>query len=113
MQDGHLVYEYNLFEVERTRMRSESKIPAGDVVIEVKSRLAEKRPISPLDVVVSVDGKEIMSGTVPRTAPLLFTANDCLDIGVDWGSPVSTEYFDKAPYEFEGDIDVTTISYPE
>ena len=34
MQDGQLVYEYNLFEVERTRMRSASKIPAGDVVIE-------------------------------------------------------------------------------
>ena len=50
-------------------MRSESKIPAGDVVIEVKSRLAEKRPISPLDVVVSVDGKEVMSGTV-RADPL-------------------------------------------
>ena len=113
MEDGHLVYEYNLFEVERTRMRSASKVPAGDVVIEVKSRLKEARPISPLDVVVSVDGKEVMSGTVPRTAPLLFTANDCLDIGMDWGSPVSTEYFDKAPYEFEGDIGVTTISYPE
>ncbi|HAC08095.1 MAG TPA: arylsulfatase, partial [Phycisphaerales bacterium] len=113
MIDGHLYYEYNLFEVERTRMRSASKIPAGDAVIEVKSRLKEARPISPLDVVVTVNGKEVMSGTVPRTAPLFFTANDCLDIGVDWGSPVSTEYFDKAPFEFEGDIGVTTIAYPE
>ena len=94
-------------------MRSASKIPAGDVVIEVKSRLQEAWPISPLDVVVSVDGKENMSGTVPRTAPLLFTANECLDIGMGWGSPVSTEYFEMAPFEFEGDIGVTTISYPE
>jgi hypothetical protein len=54
-----------------------------------------------------------MSGTVPRTAPLLFTANDCLDIGFDWGSPVSTEYFDKAPFEFEGTLGTTTISYPD
>ena len=113
MIDGHLYYEYNLFEVERTRMRSESAIPAGDVVIEVKSRLKEARPISPLDVVVSVNGKEVMSGTVPRTAPLLFTANDCLDIGMDWGSPVSTEYFEKAPFEFEGTLGTTTISYPD
>ncbi|MDG1978536.1 MAG: arylsulfatase [Phycisphaerales bacterium] len=113
MIDGHLYYEYNLFEVERTRMRSASKIPAGDAVIEVKSRLKEARPISPLDVVVTVNGKEVMSGTVPRTAPLFFTANDCLDIGVDWGSPVSTEYFDKAPFEFEGELGVTTIAYPE
>ncbi len=64
MQDGQLVYEYNLFEVERTRMRSASKIPAGDVVIEVKSRLQEARAISPLDVVVSVDGKEVCSAEI-------------------------------------------------
>jgi hypothetical protein len=76
-------------------------------------RPREARPISPLDVVVTVNGREVMSGTVPRTAPLLFTANDCLDIGFDWGSPVSTEYFDKAPFEFEGTLGTTTISYPD
>ena len=46
-------------------------------------------------------------------APLLFTANDCFDIGVDWGSPVSPLYFDKAPFEFDGTIGVTTIKYPD
>ena len=94
-------------------MRSESPLPAGETVIQVSSRLTEARPLSPLDVVVSVNGKELMSGTVPRTAPLLFTANDCLDIGFDWGSPVSTEYFDQAPFEFEGTLGTTTIAYPE
>ena len=64
-------------------------------------------------MVVTVNGQEVISGTVPRTAPLLFTANDCLDIGFDWGSPVSTEYFDKAPFEFEGTLGTTTISYPD
>ena len=113
MIDGYLYYEYNLFEVERTLMKSKAPLPAGDVVIEVESRLKEARPISPLDVVVTVNGKEVISGTVPRTAPLLFTANDCLDIGYDWGSPVSTEYFDEAPFEFEGTLGTTTISYPE
>ena len=113
MIDGHLYYEYNLFEIERTLMKSPSPLPAGEVVIEVKSRLQEPRPISPMDIVVSVNGKEVLNGTVPRTAPLLFTANDCLDIGYDWGSPVSTEYFDEAPFEFEGTLGTTTISYPE
>ena len=112
MVDGYLVYEYNLFEIERTSMRSKSPIPAGEAVIEVRSRLKENRPISPLDIVVTVNDQEVMSGTVPRTAPLLFTANDCLDIGFDWGSPVSTEYFDKAPFAFEGTLGTTTIAYP-
>ena len=38
------------------------------------------------------------------TAPLTFTANDCLDIGSDLGSPVSIEYYDDAPFKFNGKI---------
>ena len=38
------------------------------------------------------------------SAPLLFTANDCLDIGTDLGSPVSVDYYDKAPFKFNGTI---------
>ncbi len=113
MQDGYLVYEYNLFEIKRTVFRSAEPIGAGDVVIEVESRLAEAKPASPLDVKISVNGKAVAGGRVPMTAPLTFTANDCLDIGFDWGSPVSTEYFDDAPFKFEGTLGTTTISYSD
>jgi arylsulfatase len=47
------------------------------------------------------------------TAPLTFTANDCLDIEYGWGSPRSTEYFDDALYKFEGTLGTTTISYSD
>ena len=53
------------------------------------------------------------SGQVPITAPLLFTANDCLDIGTDLGSPVSLDYFDKAPFTFNGRIDEVRVKYIE
>jgi hypothetical protein len=42
---------------------------------------------------------------------LLFTASDCLDIGVALGSPVSLDYFDKAPFKFNGRIDQVTVRY--
>ena len=113
MKDGYLVYEYNLFEIKRTVFRSAKPLPAGDVVIDVKSRLAEDKPAAPLDVEISVNGKVVAGGQVPMTAPLTFTANDCLDIGYDWGSPVSTEYFEQAPFKFEGTLGTTTISYPD
>jgi len=53
MKDGYLVYEYNLFEIRRTQVRSAEPLPAGDAVIEVSSRLAEARPAAPLDVATS------------------------------------------------------------
>ena len=36
---------------------------------------------------------------------MLFSANDCLDIGIALGSPVSMDYYDKAPFKFDGTID--------
>ena len=39
---------------------------------------------------------------VPVSAPLGFTANDCLDFGIDLGSPVGLEYYDQAPFKFNG-----------
>jgi hypothetical protein len=48
---------------------------------------------------------------VPVSAPLLFTANDCLDIGTDLGSPVSVDYYDQAPFKFSGKIDKMRLKY--
>jgi len=39
--------------------------------------------------------------------------NICLDIGSDLGSPVSKDYFDLAPFSFNGTIGTTKIWYPK
>lgn len=49
---------------------------------------------------------------ISTASAVSFTANDCLDIGSDLGSPVSLDYFDKAPFAFNGTIGTTTIKYP-
>ena len=41
----------------------------------------------------------------------MFTANDCFDLGVDLGSPVSLDYFDEKPFKFEGIIKKTEVKY--
>ena len=58
-----------------------------------------------------VNGAAVAEGTVPISAPLLFTANDCLDVGVALGSPVSLDYYDKAPFRFNGTIDRMHVRY--
>ena len=42
--------------------------------------------------------------TVKRTVPAAFTASETFDVGVDLGSPVSLDYFDRAPFAFTGKI---------
>jgi arylsulfatase len=53
----------------------------------------------------------VATGQVPISAPLGFTANDCLDIGIVHGSPVSLDYFDKVPFKFNGTIEQVHVSY--
>ncbi len=64
-----------------------------------------------LKVVLKVNGNEVASGVVPVSAPLIFTANDCLDFGIDLGSPVGIEYYDQAPFKFNGDIKGARVEY--
>jgi arylsulfatase len=109
--DGHLCYEYNLFIVQRTKIRSQRRIPAGPATIRISTEYAEVRPGGPLDVVLSVGDEEVAAGRVPISAPLLFTANDCLDIGVCHGGRVSLDYYDRAPFPFDGTIANVNVRY--
>ncbi len=111
LDDGYLCFEYNLFILMRTKIRSAQPIAPGAHTVEVSTVYAQQRPGGPLDVVLSVDGQEVGRSTVPVSAPLLFTANDCLDIGTCLGSPVSLDYFDRAPFPFEGTIETVVVEY--
>lgn len=42
-----------------------------------------------------------------------FTANDCLDIETDLGLPVPMDYFDRAPFEFNGRINLFLNLLPD
>jgi arylsulfatase A-like enzyme len=109
VKDGVLCYEYNMFEIERTRLKAKDKLPIGKVKIEIESKLA--RPGAPMDVTMKVNGKLVAEGRVPITVPGWFTGNDCLDIGSDLGSPVSSDYFDQAPFAFNSSIGTTHIRH--
>jgi arylsulfatase len=106
---GKLSYEYNLFEIERTRLETKEALPAGKAKVEVETRIAAPRGAA--EVVIRVGGKEVARGSVPRTATLAFTANDAFDVGMDSYSPVSDVYFDRKPFRFNGTIEGVHISY--
>jgi arylsulfatase A-like enzyme len=111
VKDGVLSYEYNLFEIRRTHIKAKGQLPTGKVKIEVETTYVERKPAGPLRVVLKVNGKEVASGEVPVSAPLTFTANDALDFGIDLGSPVGIEYYDLAPFEFNGKIEGAHVKY--
>jgi arylsulfatase len=110
VKDGYLNYEFNLFEVQRTKIKSKSKLPLGNIKIEVESKLTSKIG-GPMDITLKVNGEVVGQGKVPAAMSLHFTSNATFDIGVDLDSPVALDYYDLAPFAFNGKIGKTTITY--
>ncbi len=107
MEDGHLVYEYNMMIIENYKAQTE-KIPAGKHRIVIDTTIA--KPAGAADVVISLDGSEAAKTTVARTVPAAFSATESFDIGVDLGSTVSLSYEDKRPFAFDGKIRTVEVA---
>ena len=107
MDKGQLVYEYNMMMIERYIGRSAAPVGSGKHRIEVDTSIA--KPGGPADVAILVDGQEVMRVAVKRTVAGAFSASETLDVGVDLGSPVSFNYFDRRPFGFSGQIETVTV----
>jgi arylsulfatase len=115
IRNNILYYEYNLFEIERTKIASRTKLPAGRVKLEYEFKRKPHAGGAPHlasgEIVIKANGKEVARGEIPTLATLGFTANDCFDIGSDLGSPVSLDYYSTAPFRFNGHIKHMNIAY--
>ena len=109
MDKGYLVYEYNMMIIERSIARSAKRLAAGKRRIEVTTTMASAKPLSPADVVLTVDGQEVARTTVPRTVPAAFSASESFDVGVDLGSTVSLDYMPRRPFRFDGKINSVNV----
>ena len=110
VKDGVLNYEFNLFTIQRTKIKAAGKLPTGKVKIEVESKLVD-RIGGAMNVTLKVNGAVVAQGQVPAAMSLHFTSNATFDIGSDLDSPVSLDYFDQAPFPFNGKIGATKITY--
>jgi arylsulfatase A-like enzyme len=111
IDDGYLCYEYNCFMLMRTKIRSTERLPVGQATIEIQTEYIEARPGGPLSIDLRVNGQPFGTGQVPVSVPLLFTANDCLDIGRCLGGPVALDYYDRAPFPYNGHITKMNVRY--
>ena len=102
MENGKLIYEYNMMIIERYTIETKEKLSPGKHQIEVISLIP--KPMGPGDITIKVDGKEVAKGIVARTVPAAFSASETFDVGLDMGSSVSMRYNKKAPFKFNGKI---------
>ena len=102
MENGRLIYEYNMMIIERYTVETKEKLAPGKHQIEITTLIS--KPFGPADVAIKIDGKEAAKLVVERTVPAAFSASESFDVGVDLGSAVSLRYHKKAPFAFNGKI---------
>jgi hypothetical protein len=107
MDKGQLVYEYNMMIIEQYAARSAEPLAPGKHKIEVVTDI--QGPGLPGVVTLDVDGKVVGKAELTRTVPAAFTASETFDVGIDLGSPVSLNYFERRPFEFDGQIENVTV----
>ena len=111
VKDGILSYEFNLFEIQRTKIKSKEKLPTGKVKIEVESKLAG--PIGgPMDVTLKVNGAVVGAGPGAggHVAPL-HLQRDLRYRRAIWIRRCRSTTIDQAPFAFNGTIGTTKITY--
>ena len=67
--------------------------------------------MAPATLTLTVNGKEVSKSVLNGQFHLYTPHGDTFDIGVDFDSPVSLDYFDRAPFKFNGKIEKINIKY--
>ena len=112
---GKPVFVYNLLDMERFRWEGGvggedwlgSSLKAGKHTITFDFKYNGPGPGKGGTGVLSVDGKELARKTIEHTIPLIMTADETFDIGIDTRTPVDDSY--KVPFRFNGTINKVTF----
>jgi arylsulfatase len=91
-KDGVPAYCYNLFGLQRFTVHGDDPIPAGEHQVRMEFTYDGGGLGKGGRVDLFLDGRPSGSGRVEGTQPMLFSADETTDIGVDSATPVSDDY---------------------
>jgi arylsulfatase len=92
MKDGKPAYEYNFFGIEWTRVAGEAPLAAGRHVVGFEFNPDAATPGAGGTGILSVDGRKVAEGKIPKTQPYAFSADEGADVGLDGETNVSKAY---------------------
>lgn len=108
LKDGKPHHEYNWFALERTNIGSETALTPGKHTVRYEFVPDAAKPGTGGKSVLSVDGKQVAEGHIPKTQPFAYSGDEGADVGVDGETNVSPDYPQEGN-EFTGTIKHVTI----
>ena len=108
MKDGKAHHEYNWFALERTNIAGDTALAPGKHTISYEFIPDAAKPGTGGKSILSVDGKKVAEGQIPKTQPFAFSADEGADVGMDGETNVSTDY-KQGDNAFTGKIVKVTV----
>jgi arylsulfatase A-like enzyme len=92
LHEGRPAYCYNFFGLQRFKIFGEQPVPAGEHQIRMEFAYDGGGLAKGGDVALYLNGDKIGEGRVEHTVPMLFSADETLDLGCDSATPVSDDH---------------------
>jgi arylsulfatase len=108
MKDGKVHHEYNFFGLERTNVASTTALAPGKHTIVYEFIPDVAKPGTGGKSILSVDGKKLAEGKIPKTQPFAFSGDEGADVGLDGETNVSNDY-KQGDNAFIGKIKKVTV----
>ncbi|MHB1561761.1 MAG: arylsulfatase, partial [Isosphaeraceae bacterium] len=105
---GKPSYTYNWLGLERFSITAPNPLPAGKSRLRFVFAYDGGAPGSGGTGTIRVDGRKVAEGRIARTQPVIFSADEGADVGVDVGTPVTDDYRER-DNRFTGTIGKVTI----
>jgi arylsulfatase A-like enzyme len=111
-KNGRPKYCYNLFGVQRFYIEGESEIPPGTHQVRMEFAYDGGGLGKGGAVELYVDGGKVGEGRVEGTVPMLYSADETCDLGLDTASAVSDDYTSEGS-RFTGTVEWVQIDIDE
>jgi arylsulfatase len=109
MKGGRVVHDYNFFGLSHTKVASPTALGPGTHTIVYEFVPDEAKPGTGGKSILSIDGKVVAEGHIPKTQPFTFSADEGVDVGMDGETMVSDDYKAGAT-DFKGQIVKVTVA---
>ena len=92
VKNGRPMYAYNYLGLEMFSVRASAPLPAGKVTLRYTFLYDGGKPGAGGTEIIYVNGKKVAEGRIGKTQAYVFSMDDAADVGMDEGTPVTTDY---------------------
>jgi arylsulfatase A-like enzyme len=108
LKNGKPAYTYNYLGLNRYTVSASKALPAGNSTLVFDFAYDGGGLGKGGTGTLSVDGRKLAEGRIARTQPMVFSADETADVGIDEATPV-TEDYQEGHNKFTGKIEKVTV----